>query len=871
MRPFWRRTPDDEVAEDLEFHLAMCCRELEATGLTPEQARAEALRRFGDYQQVFSECREIARNRDRRGLRSDWFYGLRQDFISGWRQVWRRPGFSILAISMIALGVGGTAAIFGVVNGILLKPLPLTDPDRVVLVCEGNASSGDWCGASPPNSLDWRRASNTLAGIGLARGWPMTLQAGESTEKITGGLATPEFFDVAMVEPALGRLLIPEDQRGVGSPVAVLSHEYWQARFGADSTVVGRSIVIDGESVTVVGVLPQHFEAPLLSQIELWRPLHIDPADEEHRDWRGFLAYARLSEGATVAQAGAELSALGRSLAAKYPEANEGWNLRVEPLRNRVVGSVEPMLLLFLGSVMFVLLIGCANVANLLLVRATERQAEVAVRASLGAGRARLVRLLMVESLVLALAGGAGGVAVASGATRLFLALAPPGIPRIEEVAFDLPVYGFAVALSLVTAVLFGLVPALLAADTDLSQALKASARVAGSRSRLRPLLVASEVALATMLLVGAGLLVRSFMNLRAWDPGFERGSIITAWTLMPSGRYPDIEQVIAGYHRVLDDLSTVPDINSVAMASAGPMFGGVEPGEVVVESNPAPPGERHTLRWFDVSPGFFQTLGVPLVRGRGLSESDRRGGVRVALINQTAANLLFGGASPLGERLTMTLHGMTVEVVGVVADVPPLSPDQPTRPEIYWPFDQVPRYASFVVVRTSGDPAPVLRTLKARLENSAPGIQVSQPETLTQLLDQELVTPRFTMWLVGSFALTALVLALGGVYGVIAFTVAARHRELAIRVALGAGARRVIGLVLRQGLTPVIVGGLVGVVGAVIAGRLVRSLLHGVAVTDPATILAVAGSVLIVATIAAFLPARRSAKLDPAQSLRSE
>ncbi len=871
MSPFWRRSPDQEVTEDLDFHLAMARKELEASGYSPEDAAAEAHRRFGDYQRVHSQCREIAADRDRIWAWSNWHHGVMQDLRSGWRQLWRRPGFSVLAIAMIALGVGGTSAIFGIVNGILLKPLSLPEPDRVVLVCEGNATSGDWCGASPPNALDWARNSRTLQTIGLARSWPMTLQDGEKTERIAAGLATPDFFRVAGVAPLLGRLFMPEDQQGVGAAVALVGHEYWQSRFGADPDLVGRSVTIDGQSVTVVGVLPEGFEVPLLDWVQFWRPLHIDPADEEHRDWRGFLAYARLTDGASVSQAEQELTTIGQALVAQHPETNEGWTLRVETLRHRVVGSVEPMLLLFLGSVFFVLLIGCANVANLLLVRATERQAEVAVRASLGAGRARLVRLLLVESMVLAMLGGVAGIAIALGASQLFLSLAPPGIPRIDEVAFDLPVTVFALLLSLATAVVFGLAPALIAARTDLSQSLKSSARVAGSRSGLRQVLVTVEVALATMLLVGAGLMTRSFLNLEAWDPGFERDGILTSWTFMPPGRYPQIEQVIESYHLAVADLKSVPGIKAVAMASAGPMFGGREPGEVIVESNPAPVGQRPTLRWFDVSPGYFRLLGIPVVRGRGLTEADRRGMPRVAVINQTAASLLFGSSSPLGERLTMTLHGMSVEVVGVVSDVPPLSPDQAPDPEIYWPFDQVPRWASYILVRTDGDPAEAAGLLTTRLESSVPGIQVSQPETLTQLLDEELVTPRFTMWLVGAFAFMALLLAVGGVYGVIAFTVAARYRELAIRVALGAGSRRVLGLVLRQGLPPVVAGALLGTASAVAMAGLLSGLLYGVSGGDPGTLVAVTGLMFGIATLAALLPARRTLRLNPAQALRAE
>lgn len=872
----WRPPVNEEVRADLDFHLDMLAHDLMAAGVPSDEAQARARADFPDYPDTLKACRAIAHGRERDQRRSEWYRGLRHDVVGALRQLRRKPSFSLLAAGMIALGVGATSGIFSVVNGVLLTPLPYPDPGRLLLLCESNRGSQSCHTASPPNALDLARLSDRVTDIGLARSWTVVMEAGGVSRGVAGGLATPDYFRVLQTTPALGRLFLPEDQNGVGSPVAVVSHDFWLGAFGGDSSVVGRPVSIDGVPFTIVGVLPEGFRAPFLGGIELWRPLHIDPAAEEHRDWRGFRAVGRLAPGATVVQAQDELSGIAVQLAQRYPDSNRGWTVQVATLHNRIVGSAQSTLWLFLGAVGFVLLIACANVANLLLARAADRRREMAVRAAIGAGRRRLIRLVLIESLLLASVGGLGGFVVGVWATDLFLRLAPPEIPRLDMVGLDWTVFLFAFGITLGTSVLFGLVPALHASQVDMNDALKASAAPGGGRRGggrgIRSSLVVAEVGLAMMLLIVAGLLTRSFTNLLSWEPGFEREHLLTIWTFLSPGVYPDRQQLPVFYDGAVEELSALPGVTSVATASAGPMFGGGDgSAEVLVEGRPVPLGERPTLRWFDVHRHYFATMGIPLVRGRGFEVSDRWGAPRVALVNETAARLLFGEKSPLGQRITMPLLEMTMEIVGVVADVAPIDPNLPVDPEVYWPFAQVPRWASYIILRTTGDPALQATVVGNRLTAMAPTIKLSRPATLPELVDRRLVGPRFSMLLIGVFAGVALLLAAGGVYGVLAYTVANRTRELGIRMALGANRGKVVRLVVYQGMAPALLGSVVGVLGALAAAGVVSRFLHGVSPTDLSTIGAVTGTLLTVALVASWLPARRATRIDPARSLRAE
>ena len=784
----------------------------------------------------------------------------------------RNPGFAGVAVLTLALGIGANTAIFSVVNSILFQPLPFPDSERLVILCEENPAVAGFCIASPPNVEDWSLQSSAFEELGVGRDWPFILKTEEGSEGLSGGIATPSFFRVLGLNPQLGRLFLPEDQELGSNNVVVLTHGLWQSRFGGDPNVIGRDISLDNQSFTVIGVLPVGLDIPGMEGTEIWTPLHIDPTAEQHRSWRGFAAYGRLAEGTTLAEATDEMDVITSRLSQAYPATNEGWSVSISSLQDHVVGSVRATLLVFLGAMGFVLLIGCVNVANLLLARATERRREFAVRAAIGAGRRRLVRLQLTESLLLALFAGALGMMLSLWAVEAFVALAPGGIPRLEEVGIDRTVLGFATLLSLVTCVVFGLAPAIHASRLELNQVLKEGDHRSPGRSgfRLRSALVISEVALALVLLIGAGLLTRSFVQLLRWEPGFDQSNLTVVWLLASDGKYSDAYQVADLFQRAADEIRSLPSVVSVGATSAGPLFGGREPGEVIIAGRPAPDaGQAPVARRYDIGPSYFRTLGIPVLKGRNFSDADTRGAAPVAIINETMASRYFPGDDPIGRLVTMLDRPMTI--VGVVADVQPLRAGDPVESELYWPYKQRPRYATYLLIRTAADPASVIRPAEQRLKALDPDMNVSSFRTMGGLVDRQLVSPRFNMMLMGVFGSVALLLAAIGIYGVISYSVAQRTREIGIRVALGANERDVIRSIVVRGMAPVIVGVALGLAAAFSLTRVLVSLLVGVRPTDPLTFVAIATVLMLVALTACYLPARRATRVDAVDALRSE
>ncbi|MFQ5744726.1 MAG: FtsX-like permease family protein, partial [Acidobacteriota bacterium] len=539
-------------------------------------------------------------------------------------------------------------------------------------------------------------------------------------------------------------------------------------------------------------------------------------------------------------------------------------------LRAHIVGPFRARLQVFLGAVGFVLLIGCANVANLLLVRATGRRREFAVRVSLGAGRLRLLRQLLTESLLLAAMGGALGLLLALWATRAFLSLAPAGIPRLEEVGIDGRVLGFALLLSAITALLFGLAPALRATTADVNQALKGGRHAGRSSGGIHRLLVVGELALAFMLLVGAGLLTRSFSTFLQWQPGFDRENLTTTWLLSSPGKYERGDQVVALHARAAEAVAALPDVVSVGMASAGPLFGGIETDEFVIADHPAEASDNPPVaRWFDIDARYFPTLGLSIVRGRNFTDADTRGSVPVAIINEAMARRYWRGENPLEHRVTM--HDRTMEIVGVVHDILPLRPDAVVEPQIYWPDKQSPRWGNYLVIRTRSDASSIVHAARERMLQEVPDLQISTFRTMQELVGRRLVSPRFNMLLVVIFAAVAVVLAAVGTYGVIAYSIASRTQEIGIRMALGARPWGVTFSVVRHGMTLALIGLGLGFLGALGLSRVIASLLYGLPPDDPATFAAVGGIFMAVALLACYLPARRAARLDPMSALHTE
>jgi putative ABC transport system permease protein len=786
------------------------------------------------------------------------------------RSLTAQPTFSIAAVLTLALGIGLTTTIFGVVNGIVLRPLAFPNADRLVTICEQYpGATADWCSISPPNVEDLAARARSLAAIGIARTWPYHLATVEGAEGVNGGLATPGFFTALGVRPQLGRLIEPSDLIGRESHVALLSDEMWRARFGATRDVIGRVIYLDGTAVTIVGVLPPGFEVPPYAGVTLWRPLHFDPRDESNREWRGFVAYGRLTPKTSIDAARRELAGIAAQLRGEHFASVAFWGLTMTSLQDLAVGSVKPVLFVFLGAVLLVLLIACANVANLLLARAGGRATEMALRAALGASRWRLVRGLLAESFLIALAGAVVGLTLTVWGTSLFVGIAPPSIPRIADVHIDGRVLAVALGLAVVTTFLFGLVPALRAARTDLSQALREGGRGSVRTGRLGRLLVVAELAIALVLTVGATLLARSFAARASWRPGFDREHLLTFTLFAPTEKYGGKTATAALWRRLEGELAAVPGVISVGTASAGPLFGGDGSDDVRFNGPDGP--SRLPARWYDVSPDFFATLGVPLVRGRALTEDDRVDSAPVALVNETLASRFWPNETPLGRRVALFDGKFMATVVGVVRDVPPATPDEPTPAEIYWSNRQEPRPFTYFIVRTAVPPTSVAPALRERLRRVDRDLVANSVRSMNELVQRELRAPRFQMLLLFVFGSAALALAAIGTYGLFAYMISRRRRELGIRIALGAERFQIVGAVLRDALRLAGLGVLVGAAGSAVLVRALHSMIVGVSPFDPVSM---AGSVvlLVIVAVAACLgPARRASAVDPALTLSTE
>jgi putative ABC transport system permease protein len=787
------------------------------------------------------------------------------------RTLRKTPSFTGAAVLVMALGIGATTAIFSVVHGILLQPLDLPNADRLLALCEDNPRvPAGFCIAAPPNVADWGKASRTLESVGIGRDWGRSLRLDGPSIAVSGGIADPGFFETLGIRPALGRMFTEEEMGAGRDQVAVISYGFWESQFGGDPRVVGRRVLIDNRPQEIIGILPRDAEVPTLEGVQIWKPLHFDPRAEQVRNWRGFKAVGRMRAGVDISAVSGELEELQAQLAEAHPESVRGWEVRVTPLRERVIGGVRRTLLFFIGAVGLLLLIACANVANLLLARAVRRGRELAVRGALGASGGRLVRQLLTEAVVLALLGGLVGLALAMVATESFVALAPGNLPRLDEVAVNAPVLLFAFALSLLTATAFGLVPALRVSRIRPVEMLKEGARGSSLRegARTRGALIVAELALTMTLLVDAGLLTRSFANLLDWEPGFQRENLV-AGSLRLSRPGLDGRGVVGVFEEVERQVEGLPGVISAGATSAGPIFGGIEPTRAW-----RPGGEKEegvVARYFDISAGYFRTLGLPLLAGRTFRASDDQGAPPVAIVNQSLADRLWPGESAIDKEV-LTFEGEELRaVVGVVADVHPFDPDAPAEPQIFFPKRQFPRSATFLVVRTARDPADVIEPMRQRVAEVDPAITIGSLRTMEDLIDRELVEPRFNMALIGSFAVLALVLAGVGIYGVLAYTVAQRTREIGIRMALGAQRTRVVRAVMGQGMIMAGLGLVLGLGLAMATSRVLANLLHGVQPGDPLTLAGTALFLSLISAAACLLPARRASRVDPAIALRAE
>jgi putative ABC transport system permease protein len=789
------------------------------------------------------------------------------------RALAKTPAVTGIALTTLALTIGLNTAVFSIVNAVVLRPLPFPRSDRIIALCESDTGErDDWCGASTPDVADVAARSRTIAAAGIARSWPFLLKTVSGSEGVTGGLATPGAFRALGVNAAIGRLFDAEEIGANRQRVVVLSNEIWRSRFGARSDVLGRAITLDDEPHVIIGVLPPDTRVPLLDRVKIWRALDFDPRDEERRDWRGFQAFARLNDGVTLEQASREVATIAADIQRTHFAAKPKWTIGVRTWHEIVVGSVRRPMLIFLGAVGFVLLIGCANVANLLLARGAVREREVAVRAALGASRAELLRGSLIESLLLAFGGTALGLVVGSWATTVLVKFAPRGIPRIDHVGLDARVLAFTIGLSLLTTVLVGLVPALRASRVSLQKVLAEGGRTPTSRrvGRFASALIVAEISLAVVLVTGAGLLTRTLLTLTNWEPGFEQNHLLTTWAFVSEGKYRTSDAVASLFARAVDEIRTIPSVVAVGAGSAGPLFGGIEPGDFTIIGRP-PTTTHQSLRWFDISPGYFRALGLPIVRGRDIAPGDVAGAPLVSVINESFARRYFANEDPIGQRVRLRNEQDAFTIVGIVRDTPPLRPGDPVEIQMYWSNRQRPRWASYFVIRSAVPPAAIVKSVRERLLALEPDMQLSQTQSMPELLSQELVRPRFNVILLGTFGVLALLLATIGTYGLFAYTVASRSREFGVRSALGASPGAIVSGVLLHGLGLAGIAVAIGLAASLALTRLLSSLLAGVSATDPGTFAMTALVLLAAAALACILPARRASRVDPMVALRMD
>jgi predicted permease len=792
-----------------------------------------------------------------------------QDLRYAARTLVKNRTFTAVVVAALALGIGANTAIFSVVDAVLLRPLPYADPDRIMTVLHDGSDP-----VAPANYLDWKAQNHVFERMAAAQiGWDANLTGSGHPEPIKTMQVSADMFPLLGVRPLLGRTFLPEEDGPGGARVVVLGHALWQRRFGSDPDLVGRSIAIDDQAFRVVGVMPPGFQfAPFWARdAELWGP--IGPTWAPHnlagriadRDGGSLRVFARLRSGVTRAQAQAEMDLISRRLERQYPATNKRLTVAVDPLHEKAVGKVRRPLLILLGAVGFVLLIACANVANLLLARSITRRKEIAVRIALGAGRGRLVRQMLTESVLLALLGGGLGVLVAGWSVQFLVALSPASLPRVDTVSLDGQVLGFALAISVLTGLAFGIVPALQASRSGVGESLKEGGRSAsagGHRNRARSVLVVSEVALALVLLVGAGLMVRSFRRLQNLDPGFNPGHLL-AVTVPASPAF---------YDQLIRRVEGLPGVTSVSGINHLPIAGDMWSEPFTVDDRPPPaPGDRPHTVFRLVRPGYAHTMGMSLVAGRELTAHDTLAAPRVAMINETFARTMWPGQNPIGKRIRDDDLGPR-EIVGVVKDTAQRQWAAEPRRELYRPYLQDARARGVsLVVRTTGDPlalAPAIQREAWAIDNSLPAINAVSME---QVLAGAIGEPRFNALLLNLFAGVALLLAALGIYGVMAHAVTRRGQEIGIRVALGARSSQVLRLVLGQGMALTLLGMVVGLAAAFATTRLMGSLLFEVSATDPPTFVAISLLLAAVALLACYLPARRASRIDPMVALRAE
>src|SRR5499426_3259626 len=800
---------------------------------------------------------------------------LLQDLRFGARMLLKNPGFTVIVLLTLSLGIGANTAIFSVVNTVMLSQLPFKNADRLVRLNESNPERG-WptFSASHPNFLDWRARNQTFEAMAATAGDNFNLNLGGDVEVIRGAVITADFLTVLGVSPALGRNFLPEEDRpGGNTRVALITHGFWQRRFGGDPGVVGKTLTINDNPFTVVGVLPKSFSWGG-ARNEVFAPLAPDPARSrgDHR----LTVIGRLKPGVALERALADMNTIAQQLSQQYPESNKGWSVVGQKFYDWIVPAERRRaILVFAGAVIFVLLIACSNVANLMLARGAVRQKEISIRMALGAGRFRIIRELLAEALLLALIAGGLGLLVAMVVVGALKTMNPANLPRLDELSVDGRVMAFGLLISLVTGVLFGLFPALQASRPDLNETLKEGARGSGGvgGQRVRGALVIAEVALSVALLIGAGLLLRSFSKLQDVKLGFEPENLLSMRISLPRNSYPGDQEAWAYYTRLLSEVKALPGVQDAALTSLTPLGGGGTSGEVQIPGRAAAPdGSMPSSGWRVVSPGYLRTLGIPL-RGRDFEERDTAESQPVTIISEEMARRFWPGEDPLGRPVTLrSLGNRTYTIIGVAGDVRSVGPDTEPGPMADVSTAVLARaIQSSLVVRTRTEPAAQTATMRGVLRSIDANVPVFNIQTVEQLLYDSLGSRRFNMFLLGSFAGVALLLASVGLFGVMAYLVSQRTREIGVRLALGARPRDVFRLVIGRGMLLALAGAAVGAAGAFGLARFLETLLFQIRPTDPLTFTVAPALLLGVALLACYIPARRATKVDPMVALRYE
>ncbi len=861
---FRKSRVEKELTEELRFHLERLTEEKVAQGMSREEARYAALRELGGVEQIKEECRDMRR--------VNYVENFFQDVRYGLRMLAKSPGFTAVAVLTLALGIGANTAIFSVVNGVLLRPLPYRNSGRLVMVFGSNPAWGqDRIPLCTADFEDWKASNHafdqpTVFGRNL-----YDYTSGQEPQQIIGAGVSPGFLSALGVDPALGRNFLPEEEEPGGRLAVIVSHDFWVHNLGRSADAIGRNITLNDQSYIVVGVMPGSFQFPAES-VKLWEPLRLEPPTRRGPYFlRGL---ARLRPGVSLQQARADMAAVNQRIREETHAKDTGGGFNVLPLRTYLMGNVQPVLLVLMAAVGFVLLIAVANVANLMLVKAIGRQREIAVRAALGAGRLRVIRQLLTEGLVLTALGAGLGLLLAYGSVNLLVAMSPADVPRLDEVSIDGRVLGFTLLVSILSTLFFAFAPALRVFRFNLNDALKEGGGrgAALGHGRFRGALVVTEVGLTLILLIGATLMSTSFIRLQQVDPGFDPHNLLTAEISMPDFRYSDPERVSGFYHQLLERIQALAGVQSAAVASGLPPDLMQLQDTFIIEGRPTPPNQTDPLADFlFVSGDYFRTLGVPLLQGRTFSDADRQGAPLVVIINQSLARRFFPNENPVGRRLKQNRDNPWMEVVGVVGDVRYSGLGALAFPALYVPYLQHGWPGAYLVVRATRDPLALAPTVRKAVWSLDKELPVTEMKTAEQRMHESVAEPRFRTLLIGAFAFLALSLATVGIYGVISYSTTQRTREVGIRVALGAARLDIMRLVLGQALLLSLAGIAAGLIGAFALTRYLAGMLYSVHPTDPLVFAGVSVLLVGMSLLASLIPAHRATKVDPMVALRHE